>query len=283
MQDAYRALVRDRIGPPLRALGLRKQGRATWWEQRDNGSWVLLALVGSRHSTPELVEFHGEVAAWPPGTWEFECDFHGQDPGAGRPYVAANVPIDLDSRVPLIGEPGAPEWRLAPGTDPRALGAEVTTWAAGALERARRSCDDVEAALNELVDGPGWAGWRPTYAIAMLRAVAPDHPRLPEIVEARTESWRADPRPITLRSHLVDWRAGCGLPEVDLPTFWSPSMQRHSVERFGSAQAAFRAGFGTSFLYADGSESTEPPSGWLDEAPPPVPESDRRTWWPRRR
>ena len=60
-------------------------------------------------------------------------------------------------------------------------------------------------------------------------------------------------------------------------------MQPHAVERYGSAQAAFRAGFGTSFQYADGTESSEPPPGWLDQAPSPLPDGRPRRRWPWRR
>jgi hypothetical protein len=260
-------------------MDLRKRGRTTWWERRPGGGWVVLALVGSRHNTPDLVEFYGEAACWPPGTWEFQCEFDGRDPGGDQPYAAANVPIDLDSRIPVPGAPALPEWRLGRDVDPALLADEVVAWARGAVARARTCCDDVDQALVELVDGPGWRGWRPTYAIAMLRATAPDHPRLPEIVEAKTASWRADPRPIGLRPYLEQWRAGAGLPAVALPTFWSASMLPHAVERFGSAQAAFRAGIGTTFHFADGLTSDEPPQGWLEEAPPPEP--TKRGWWRR--
>jgi hypothetical protein len=114
-----------------------------------------------------------------------------------------------------------------------------------------------------------------------------------EAVQRLTEDWVPDPRPITLRAYVERWRADAGLPPVDLPTFWSPSMLPTWRDRFPTAQDAFRAGVGTKFLYADGTESADPPPGWLEAAPPTTPAAaplgppgHRRRWplarWSRR-
>jgi hypothetical protein len=251
MQDLFDELVRTRISPALRQRGLRKRGRATWWEHRPGGGWVLLALRNDKWNSAEHVEFWGEAVCWPPGTWEFQCAFGGRDV-TDLPFVAANAPLELDSLFPAQAGRAANGWTIEAGVDLEALADAVVAWVDGALERARAACDDVDAALAALVHPEHYRGWGPSFAIAMLLAVAPDHPRLPEIVDGKTQSWSADPRPISLRPILQSWRATVGLPAVDdLPETLAPPTREHDGLREG-------------------------PSVPPDQPP-------RRRWWRRRR
>ncbi|MGZ5417661.1 MAG: hypothetical protein ACXWDI_10800 [Nocardioides sp.] len=278
MQDVLTALVRTSVAPTLKDAGLRKRGRATWWEHRPSGGWVLVTLVKGKWNSKHRVQFWGEVACWPPGTWELGCELSGGD-ATELPFVAANAPIDFDSRVTASGG-SSDGWVVDGEADPVAVADDVVGWTEVTLERARAACDDVDVALEELVDRSGGRGWGATYAIAMLRSVAPDHHRLPEIIDLKTRDWAVDPRPIILRPHLVAWRAEAGLPVIDdLPVFWTPAMLPHWVDKFGSAPAAYRAlGGRSTFTFSDGTTSEAPPAGWL-EAEPAAPV---RRWWRRR-
>ena len=286
MQDVLTDLMRTSVSPTLKNAGLRKRGRATWWEHRPNGGWVLVTLFKDKWNSKDRVELWGEVVCWPPGTWEFTCEFGGRD-ATELPFVAANAPIDFDSRVPVPGE-STDAWVIDADADLDGVAVDVVGWTGAALERARAACDDVDVALEELVGRSGGRGWGATYAITMLRSVAPDHHRLPEIIELKTRDWAGDPRPIGLRPHLAAWRAEAGLPGLDdLPDIWTPAMLPHWVEKFGSAQAAYRALGGRSqFNHADGTTSQTPPPGWLEAEPPETalpPVRDRaRRWWRRR-
>ena len=281
MQDVLTDLMRTSVAPPLKRAGLRKRGRATWWEQRPSGGWVLVTLLKDKWNSKDRVEFWAEVVCWPPGTWEFTCELGGRD-ASELPFVAANAPIDFDSRVPAPGE-STDGWVIDADADLDGVAADVVGWTDATLERARAACDDVDAALEELVGRSGGRGWGATYAIAMLRSVAPDHDRLPEIIDLKTRDWAVDPRPISLRPRLVAWRAEAGLPVIDdLPDFWTPTMLPHWVEKFGSAQAAYQAlGGRSTFNHSDGTRSEAPPPGWL-EAVPPEPDEPARRWWQRR-
>ena len=95
MQDVLTDLLRTSVSPTLKDAGLRKRGRATWWEQRPGGGWVLVTLVRDKWNSKDRVEFWGEVACWPPGTWELTCELGGGD-ATELPFVAANAPIDVD-------------------------------------------------------------------------------------------------------------------------------------------------------------------------------------------
>ncbi|RYU10290.1 hypothetical protein [Nocardioides iriomotensis] len=287
MPQVFDGLVREHVAPALKQRGLRKKGRATWWERRSSGGWVLLALRNDKWNSADEVQFWAEAVGWPPGTWELVGEILGVDP-ARQPYVAANAPIALDLRIPDAGAgPARPEdaWLLTAGVDPAAVAVEVTAWFDEALRRLRADVDDPDEAVRRLVDTDRARVWEHVHALATMQAAGPGHPRFVEVVERLTERWAADPRPITLRPFVERWRAEAGLPPVDLPTFWTPSMLPHTRERFATPQDAYRAGIGRDFHYADGTSSTEPPPGWLGAAPPAAP-ARRRRWllarWSRR-
>jgi hypothetical protein len=282
MPQVFDGLVREHVAPALRRHGLRRKGRATWWEHRRSGGWVLLALRNDRWNSAAEVQFWGEAAGWPPGTWELEREILGADP-AEQPYVAANSPLVLDQRLPVPGAPPGDAWVLTADVDPAVLAGDVTAWCDQALTTLRAVVDDTDATVHRLVDVEPARVWEHVHAIGTMLATAPGHPRFAEVVERLTERWVADPRPITLRPYVERWRGEAGLPPVALPTFWTPSMLPHLRERFATPQEAYRAGIGRDFHFADGTSSTDPPPGWLEPTPPPP---TRRRWpvprWSRR-
>ena len=155
-------------------------------------------------------------------------------------------------------------WRVDGTSDNAAIASQVLRYADAALAWARSRADDVEAALDDLLDST--TPRDVSAAIALLRRTSPSDPRLPELVERRTLAFIADPRPIWLRPHLVTWRSDAGLPERDdLPTFYTSSMLPHVVAQYGSPQAAYLAnGSRGVFYFADGRQTTTPPPGWLE-------------------
>ena len=280
MQEAFAELVRAHVAPALKAAGFRKKGRATWYDRRPGGGWVILALRNDKWNSAQEVQFWAEGSCWPPGTWQIRQTVLDRDPDAGDPNLDPTAPLAPDSRVATRVMPAHEAWTLRDGVDPADVAAEVVAWLLATGDDLRSVADDVEVLVDRLV-GDHDGVWQHTYAVAAMKTVADDHPRLAEAVERITRTWVVDPRPIGLRRHLERWREEAGLEPVDLPTFWSPSMMPTWRDRFPTPQDAVRAGVGTTFHHADGSTSDEPPPGWLGAVPAPAPR--RRSWWSRRK
>jgi hypothetical protein len=132
MPQVFDGLVREHAAPALKRHGLRKKRRATWWERRPSGAWVLLALRNDKWNSAAEVRFWAEAVGWPPGTWELESEILGADP-AGQPYVAASSPLVLDLPLPVAGAPPGDAWLLSADVDPAVLAGDVTDWCDQAL------------------------------------------------------------------------------------------------------------------------------------------------------
>lgn len=247
--------VARHVYPAMKQAGLRRQGKRTFYEQRPDSSWVLLEIM-LYHTTRTETQFSVTTCVWPPGTW--------LDAGT-VPFVALNSPVTARPE-----QVAAQLWqqdfhRVRLGDDLDAVMRELLVFLSAALEWGRR-LSEVEAALDFLTR-PYDRGTHPyapqlRLAIAMLRAVAPRHHRLPELVETFTQQWKADPRPISLRGEIERWRADAGLPAApDLPLYWHIAMLPSNVERFGWPGSAHRLA-GDDFHYADGSKTKTPPPGW---------------------
>lgn len=261
MQERRAQLVAEHIAPAMKELGLRKAGQR-WWSHDETG-WCVLEMRSDRYSTSDLVYFWTTVAAWPPGTWEHRRALH---PGYGaRPESGVRTPLWISRPLP-----GVPEseglgdgWAISPHTDLDALAAHVLVVMRAQVAWARNFLGDLEAAIDEMLRPGSVPGL--VDAVVTLRHERPEDPRLVDLLEDLTRVWTGDPRPITLRPHLALWRTEAGLPAVELPEFWSPSLRPlHDKDPFATPQERWRAGFGTTFYLPDGTETTTPPPGFLD-------------------
>lgn len=249
MQDVLGRLVVAHVAPPLKAAGLRRQGRRTWYEQGAHGGWVLLELQVGRDATRDRLELTLNTVVWPPGTWEHED-------GGGLPFVAGNAPVFLRPQAlsDRDGE-GVSWWVLDASTDADALGEELArTCVERALPRARALLD-VDTALAHLLGRRGGSGL--AFAVAMLERAAPAHPRRTEVTAAYVSDWLRDPRPITAGPRIARLLADVGLPPRELPVWWSPVLLPYSVEteHGGDPVAAWRASSARTLVHlADGSQ-----------------------------
>lgn len=258
--------VARRIYPAMARAGLRRQGKRTWREHRADDSWVVIEIQMSKWTTRTELGFTVNLGVWPPGTWAY-C--------VARTPMWQDTAPDASATAPIWARPDLVAPALWPWHDFREVDLtadfdqvvdETLRFMLTALEWGRAH-SDVDTAADFLtrpydVDthrhGP-----RLELAVAMLDSVAPGHPRLPELVEALTHTWVADPRPITLRGQIEQWRARCGLPPVDnLPWYWHPAMMKDWVDRFGWPDAAYLAAPDSQFYLADGSMTTTPPPDW---------------------
>jgi hypothetical protein len=182
--------------------------------------------------------------------------------------VAFNAPICVRPRdVAPDTAPADDWWALNADTDLDRWGQEITDFVTRAALPWAVPLLEPDTAVEWLTrEGRTWDF---THALAVLTAAsarpvatatdsragentARTQARFATVVAALTEIWVADPRPITLRPHLAGWRREAGLPEVDLPTVWSPSMMPETLARFGSAEAARAAGIGVIMYSWDG-------------------------------
>lgn len=265
-QQRLAHVIRTHLHPRLKAAGFSRS-QHTWRRGTNDDGWICLQVQGSRHSTSTEIELTVNTVVWPPGTWVQHCALNGDDVSA-RPWVAFNAPVCVRPRdvAPALA-PAGDWWVLDVSTDLDRWGREVTYFVAdAALPWAARLLDP-DAAVERLTREGNAAAL--THAVAALMATrrgpqgadadgtdaarrAMTQARFAAVVEALTEAWVADPRPITLRPHLAGWRREAGLPGVDLPTVWSPSMMPETVARFGSAEAARAAGIGVIMYSWDG-------------------------------
>ncbi|WP_258805931.1 DUF4304 domain-containing protein [Pseudarthrobacter sp. NS4] len=238
-------ILRTVMHPALKAEGLRRSGR-TWREGDADRGWVLIQVQGSKFNTREQVELTINTSVWPPATWEMSRDVSGHE--EALPYVAGGNPFFARPDVIAPERPSAGEWwQLNSGTDVDALATELVEFVLNdALPWARRHRDPDQAV--KALHAKGGLIW----AIAILRRTATGSAQLRDVVEEFTSKWISDPRPITLRPHLIRWRQETGLPEVPLPEIWSPSMSTRLVTQFGSPEAARAAGHGIHMYSWDG-------------------------------
>lgn len=202
-------IVRTAMHPVLKAEGFRKSGR-TWREGDAERGWVLLQIQGSKFNTRERVEMILNVGVWPPGTWEVSKDVSGWK--EALPYVAGGTPFFARPGDIAPGRPSvAGWWQIDSSTDVDAVAAGMVDFTIDdALPWARQRRDPDRAVRALLAQG------RLVYAIAVLRRTAAGSAQLRDTVEQLTSEWIHDPRPITLRPLIIQWRQEAGLPEVPL-------------------------------------------------------------------
>jgi hypothetical protein len=262
MQQRRGRLVQEHLAPRMKAAGLRKSG-TTWWEQRDGG-WLVLELRGDRYNTKDRVNFWTSVEVWPAGTYEFFLLLY---PQAGpRPHHGGTAPLWISRPLPGVPESEGLQdgWCIDASTDLVGLAPEVLTVMLAQVDWGRDRLTNLDLAVSEMSREDGKT-WGLVNSVVALTHSLPDDRRLPLLVERLTRIWAADPRPIVLRPHLERWREQAGLDKADLPTFWSPCVYGRQDDGFSTPQARFRAGIGIHFSYPDGSESTVPPPGWLEQ------------------
>ena len=244
-QQRLAHVVQAWLSPRLRSEGFVKSGH-TWRRGDAEQGWLLVQLQGSRHNTADQVEVTVNTVVWPAGTWDVHCVTNGQD-RAERPFAAGNAPVF--ARPHEVAPDRAPDddwWLLDDGTDLVQWGAQLVDFVAGAAVPWGVRLLDVTAAVERLT--ASGRTWNLVHALGALDRAGRSE-EFAVVAEALTRVWAADPRPITLRPHLIGWRDAAGLPNVALPEVWSPSMMPATVARFGSAEAARAAGVGV-WMYA---------------------------------
>ena len=213
-QQRLAHVVRTHLHPRLRSEGFARSGRhyLAVWRRR--------AGVGVRSAGGQPAQHHRpgrghlpNTVVWPAGTWEVWCAVTGQDP-TGRPSV---TPSSALFALPHVIDPSVGteqfEWNLDADTDLDQLGEQLADFAAAATTWGTRLLDPTAAVERLTARG---RVWDLIDAVAVLRRADRLHEATP-VVEELTRRWSADPRPITLRPHLLTWRREHGLPEVTLP------------------------------------------------------------------
>ncbi len=126
IRKEFSDLVARRIYPSMKRMGLRRQGKRLWYEQRPDSSWVLVEIQVSDHTTRTTIEYTVNTVVWPPGTWAEMQQRH--------PVWAAQPMPHATWGAPIFGRPGAVRPDLWPQQD----------FVAVSLD------DDVAAAVDEL-------------------------------------------------------------------------------------------------------------------------------------
>jgi hypothetical protein len=158
-----------------------------WWEQHADGAWVLLEMQVSKWTTRRELGFTVNTAVWPPGTF---ADYQSRVPQWTEPLPPLSAaPISVRPRyVAAQLWPWGDFREFDISADLDQVGTETLRFMLFALDWARER-SEVEAALDFLTQPYDRETHpqvpRPDWAIAMLNAVAPQHPRLPSLLAMR--------------------------------------------------------------------------------------------------
>jgi hypothetical protein len=174
--------VARHVYPAMARAGLGRTGKRVWWERRGDGSWVLLEIQISKHTTRTELGFTVNTLVWPPGTWARQQADHPVYAAASVPE-AGSAPICLRPHAVAPDRWPWPEFReIDLSADFAAVGAELREFLLIALEWGRAHAD-VEGALRTMTIP---FGLNAQWAIIMLRAAAPGHPMLRDLVDRHT-------------------------------------------------------------------------------------------------
>src|SRR5437868_10191598 len=123
-QDRFRELMRDHLGPALRAMGF-KGGRQDF-VLPDDRHWILLGVQRSRWSDSTDVEFTIQLTVADRQEWDRLRAEHGY---GDRPYSTRFYgPTIWQTRLGnLMGKSDDGWWHVRPDSDLAALGAELAS------------------------------------------------------------------------------------------------------------------------------------------------------------
>lgn len=122
-QDHFIAMLRDRVAPALRDLGLKGSGQTFIAQSED--CWLLVGFQKSAYSDSSLVTFTVNVTAANKAAWAAAQTTRPHLPNRPSPNVFYGSFI-WQSRIGNV-MPGGKDhwWRLDPHTDPAALAEAV--------------------------------------------------------------------------------------------------------------------------------------------------------------
>jgi len=235
MQQVYAGLLSSAVHPVLKEAGFTRKGRRLWWRGNPDIGWVLIDAVSDKYNNWGLVTFTVMTTVWPPGTWEYELRrgevwrrLWGDEPAPPPPLPFAGdnapmslTPADLDPDN-YRSDPGRGDhwWELGARTDLDAFAAELASFVGRVALPWAQANQTVEGAVQYLTSSPPPAPWIESlaFACAILAHHNPADPRLADTVQRLTDLWVPDPRPLSVRPFIVEWRDVAGLPQVWLPT-----------------------------------------------------------------
>ncbi|WP_369140722.1 DUF4304 domain-containing protein [Modestobacter versicolor] len=122
-QDAYRELLRDHVGPALRAEGLT--GSGTVWTLPSDTHWVTVGSHASEGSTEQRVVFTADLRVLSKALWAAEDVPAGRCPA--RPCATADHGLGWFERIGAVlpGSTGDHWWAVTPDDDLHRLAGDV--------------------------------------------------------------------------------------------------------------------------------------------------------------
>jgi Domain of unknown function (DUF4304) len=124
MQDEYKALLRERIAPALRALGLKGSGARYRLDVPDH--FAELGFQSSAGNSWEHVRFTVNLSVAERAAWEAARSARPSLPERPSPNVFYGRPLTWHKRIGGVLPGGGDHWwDLRPETDPARLADEV--------------------------------------------------------------------------------------------------------------------------------------------------------------
>jgi hypothetical protein len=202
----YWVLLRDQVGPLLRAEGFRGSGQS-WRLEHPSGNAALIRIQRSRWNTADSVQFTINLAVASKVVWDWQLT---REPGRGpaaRPSALYANDCPLWRRIGAgLGEDGW--WTITSGMRLEPVAASVVEALRG---RAIPLLGDhlTDAALCQWLDDPQleWPTdtWRLIYLSVLLATHGPNR-RLDQVLEQLQARVAHDPRPPWLAEHVTDMR-----------------------------------------------------------------------------
>jgi hypothetical protein len=207
-QERFRVLLREHLGPLLRAEGFRGSGQS-WRLEHPSGNAALIQVQRDRYNSADRVRFTINLAVASKVVWDWQLTREPERGPTARPSALYATDCPLWLRIgTLLPEGKDTWWTIASGTRLAPLAASVAEALRGrAIPLLRDHLTD--GALCRWLDDPqlGWPTdtWRLLYLSVLLATQGPSR-RLDHVLEQLQDRAVHDPRPPWLAEHVTDMR-----------------------------------------------------------------------------
>jgi hypothetical protein len=207
-KDLFKILLREQLGPRLRAEGFRGSGQS-WRLEHPSGNAALIQFQRDRYNTADRVRFTINLAVASKVVWDWQLTREPWRGPTARPSAMYANDCPLWLRIgALLPEGEETWWTVTSGMRLEPVAASVTEALRGrAIPLLRDRLTD--GALCRWLDDPqlGWPTdtWRLLYLSVLLAAQGPSS-RLDQVLEQLQVRAAHDPRPPWLAEHVTDMR-----------------------------------------------------------------------------
>ena len=229
-QDEYKKLLKDFIGPQLRALGYQGSGNSWRYIDSTSGNLIIFTFQKDKHSTSKEVSFTLNLAVYNADFWNWiQQTFPNPDysptryPSLGYEYYG----VIGGRNGSMIPGPNR-WWRLVPGDDLEQLAADVVgsirEHIHPVLHKLLPTQAQIDFLVEELKQSPN--NMQLSKAIMLSVIMPPDHPYRSQLQQLLLDRARDEPRPPWLPEHAKAFAAREAWPLKEYRSIWQETLSR---------------------------------------------------------